>query len=320
VTKRGGKILNWNNLNDHQFTKKRSNKSADEWRCRIRSCNSIIVLACDASTVIHPSTDHSHTPDPIQAKVDEFKNICKNRAREETTRISQIHKEELVKCSLKYNDVSFLASYSTIDSSFYRVQLRNYPKLPKSVSDLTLTGKWSTDLRDNVFIINDLRERDTYLLVFGSKWGIEYLSEVDTWHTDDGYMIPTIYALTSDKRRKTYEQILRQLLNKQINMVLLLIQTGGLTSYLEVGDPICTESSINCLHSAIGLALIPLNILGKTWANIMPEYTSDDPAVTTFNDYLADTYVDDDAIFPSFIQLLLISREQIIISKIFTID
>ncbi|CAF1666952.1 unnamed protein product [Didymodactylos carnosus] len=72
------------------------------------------------------------------------------------------------------------------------------------------------------FIIKDLRESDTRLLVFGSKWGIEYLSEVDTWHMDgtsktrplsfrqlyiihgyrNGYMISTVYALTSDKGGK----------------------------------------------------------------------------------------------------------------------
>ncbi|CAF1549241.1 unnamed protein product, partial [Didymodactylos carnosus] len=89
-----------------------------------------------------PPTDHSHIPDPIQAKVDEFNNTCKKRAREETTPISQIPKQELVKCSLKHNDISFLPSYSSIDSSFYRERLKNYPKLPKSVSDLTLIGKW----------------------------------------------------------------------------------------------------------------------------------------------------------------------------------
>ncbi|CAF1271615.1 unnamed protein product, partial [Didymodactylos carnosus] len=218
-TKRRGKILNFN---DHQYTKKRSNKSTDKWRCRIRSCNSIIVLVRDASTVIHPPTDHSHVPDPIQAKVDEFKNTCKTRAREETTPISQIHEQELVKCSLKHNDISFLPSYSSIDSSFYREQLKNDPK-------------------------SDLLESDSRVLVFDSKWGIEYLSEVDTWHMDgtfktrpllfaqlyiihdyrNGYMIPTICTLTSDK--------------------------------------------------------------------------SDDQAATTFNDYITDTYVDDDALFPSFI-------------------
>ncbi|CAF0980872.1 unnamed protein product [Didymodactylos carnosus] len=93
-----------------------------------QSCNSIIVLARDASTVIHPPTDHSHTPDPIQAKVDEFKNTCKKRAREETTPVSQIHKQQSVKYSLKHNDVSFLPSYSSIDSSFYRERLKYCPK------------------------------------------------------------------------------------------------------------------------------------------------------------------------------------------------
>ncbi|CAF1649064.1 unnamed protein product, partial [Didymodactylos carnosus] len=72
------------------------------------------------------------------------------------------------------------------------------------------------------------------------------------------------------------------------------IQTGGLTSYLKVGDPKCTESSINGFRGATGLALIPLHIVGETWANIVSEYTSD-PTATTFNDYLTDTYVDDNA-------------------------
>ncbi|CAF1331627.1 unnamed protein product [Didymodactylos carnosus] len=89
----------------------------------------------------------------------------KIRAREETTPISQIHKQELIKCSLKHNDVSFFPSYLSTDSSFYRERLKSYPKIPKSVSDLTLTGKWSTDLRDDVFIIKDLRESDTHPLI-----------------------------------------------------------------------------------------------------------------------------------------------------------
>ncbi|CAF1563135.1 unnamed protein product, partial [Didymodactylos carnosus] len=79
------------------------------------------------------------------------------------------------------------------------------------------------------------------------------------------------------------------------------IQTGGLISYLKVSDSKCTESSINWFRGALGLALIPLHIVSETWANIMSEYTPDDPAATTFNDYITDTYVDDDAIFPSFI-------------------
>ncbi|CAF1441808.1 unnamed protein product, partial [Didymodactylos carnosus] len=181
----------------------------------------------------------------------------------------------------------------------------------------------------------DLRESDTRLLVFGSKWGIEYLSEVDTWHMDgtfktrplsfrqlyiihgyrNGYMIPTVYALTSDKSGKTYEQILKTII-EQANKYNIVVEpkravsdfeqaifnaTGGLTSYLKVSHSTCTESSINWSRGAIGLALIPLNIVIETWANIMSEYTSDDSAATTFNDYLTDTCVDDDAIFQSFI-------------------
>ncbi|CAF4614900.1 unnamed protein product, partial [Didymodactylos carnosus] len=45
---------------------------------------------------------------------------------------------------------------------------------------------------------------------------------------------------------------------------------------------------------AIGLALIPTNIVESTWADIVDLYTPEDINVTEFNDYLVQTYVDSD--------------------------
>ncbi|CAF1397189.1 unnamed protein product, partial [Didymodactylos carnosus] len=43
---------------------------------------------------------------------------------------------------------------------------------------------------------------------------------------------------------------------------------------------------------AIGLALIPADIVESTWTDIMDLYTPDDVNATEFNDYLVQTYAD----------------------------
>ena len=45
-------------------------------------------------------------------------------------------------------------------------------------------------------------------------------------------------------------------------------------------------------NGAVGLALIPPNLVEGTWTDIMDAYTPDVPGATQFNDYIVDTYVD----------------------------
>ncbi|CAF1592568.1 unnamed protein product [Didymodactylos carnosus] len=53
------------------------------------------------------------------------------------------------------------------------------------------------------------------------------------------------------------------------------------------------ESSISWFRGAIGLALIPLDIVPKTWTDSMSEYPPDDLLATTFTECLTDTYTVD---------------------------
>ncbi|CAF1041620.1 unnamed protein product [Didymodactylos carnosus] len=48
---------------------------------------------------------------------------------------------------------------------------------------------------------------------------------------------------------------------------------------------------------AIGLPLIPTDIVESTWTDVMDLCTPDDVNATEFNDYLVQTYVESDIIF-----------------------
>ena len=147
------------NYGGYQYTEKRKTKHSNEWRCRARPCTtSLSVRRADNSIVREPGA-HTCTP-PLANKmiVDEAISKMKKRAQEETMPVPQIYSQEIVKVRINNPGMetgSFFPSLNMVDSSLYRKRAKNYPKLPKSIDDLTISDEWKVDLQGEQFLIVD---------------------------------------------------------------------------------------------------------------------------------------------------------------------
>ena len=86
------------NYSDFQYTVKWINKISVEWRCRNRSCSSILSLSLDNSSVLREPCTHSESCKVVQPSKIIVKQAIEImiRARAETTSISKIDSEEIV--------------------------------------------------------------------------------------------------------------------------------------------------------------------------------------------------------------------------------
>jgi hypothetical protein len=88
LSERGGNILNYNG---YQYSKKRVNKSSEEWRCRDRKCPSTLSLGTLGTSILREPSLHVCTPISDSTIImQEAVGRMKQRAKEETTSITKI--------------------------------------------------------------------------------------------------------------------------------------------------------------------------------------------------------------------------------------
>ncbi|CAF0975728.1 unnamed protein product [Didymodactylos carnosus] len=85
------------NHNGYQYTKKRANKTNNEWRCRDRTCSSTISLCTDDVRILRNESAHTCQPDTTKVLIDIAVDNMKKRAREETLPIPKIYSQEVVR-------------------------------------------------------------------------------------------------------------------------------------------------------------------------------------------------------------------------------
>ncbi len=147
LSERGGNVCNYDG---HQYTKKRVNKSSQEWRCRDRKCPGTLSLCTLGTTVLREPSVHTCVPVSNSTIVmQEAVGRMKQRAREETTLVTKIYAQEVVKSRLENQDLSagfIFPTLSSIDASLYYHRSKNYPVLPKYLTDLSLPEEWKLTL------------------------------------------------------------------------------------------------------------------------------------------------------------------------------
>jgi hypothetical protein len=82
----------------------------------------------------------------------------KRRAKEETTSITKIYSQEVVKTRLENQGMAtglIFPSLSSIDTSLYRHRAKNYPILPKCLVDLLLPEEWKLTKHGQRFLLID---------------------------------------------------------------------------------------------------------------------------------------------------------------------
>jgi len=156
LSERGGNICNYNG---HQYTKKRVNKSSQEWRCRDRKCTGTMSLCTLGITILREPSTHTCTlVSDSTIIMEEAIDRMKIRAREETTSITKIYSQEVVKTRIQYPDMAtglIFPSLYSIDAFLYRQRSKNYPMLPKSFLDLSLSEEWKLTTHEQRFLLID---------------------------------------------------------------------------------------------------------------------------------------------------------------------
>jgi hypothetical protein len=147
------------NFEGNQYTKKRSNKTMNEWRCRDRRCSSSLSTCSKDLTIARsPSAHTCQSINDAKNVIDESVTRMKIRAREETVPIPQIYSQEIVKTRIEHPGLATGLVFPTlerIDSSLYRWRAENYPNLPKTLQDLEIPDAWKLNKQGLPFLLVD---------------------------------------------------------------------------------------------------------------------------------------------------------------------
>ena len=167
LSERGGDILNYNG---HQYSKKRVHKTSQEWRCRDRKCSSTLSLCTLGTSILREPSLHACTPiSDSTIIVQEVVGRMKQRAKEETTSITKIYSQEVVKTRLENPGMEtglIFPSIYSIDSSLYRHRSKNYPMLPKCLVELSLPEEWKLTKHGKRFLLVDESCKSVLLVAF----------------------------------------------------------------------------------------------------------------------------------------------------------
>jgi hypothetical protein len=105
------------NFEGYNHTKKRENKTVNEWRCRDRRCSSYLSPYSKDLTMTRPPSAHTcQAISDTKGVINESVTRMKRRAREETTPIPQIHYEKIVKTRIGHPDLPTGLLFPTLES------------------------------------------------------------------------------------------------------------------------------------------------------------------------------------------------------------
>ena len=227
------------NYNSHQYTKKRARKMSNEWRCLDRDCANTLSLCTSNAKVLREPSTHTcqQSTSADKSLVDEVVGNMKKRAREETTSIPKISRQEIVKARLSDAGLAaglFFPTFENVDASLYRSRSKNYPSLPKSPVDLVIPDAWRFTKHGEPFLIVDELYGEDRLWMFASDWSLIFLSKCEQWHSDgtftirplifeqvyilcgfsNGFIIPCVYCLTTKKDEQVYTKIFGRVISR----------------------------------------------------------------------------------------------------------
>ena len=123
--------------------------------------------------VIPSLFDFLHVPSLHARKqiIDEPVQRMKKRAREETTTIPKIYKEELVRTRIANPHMVTGFSYPglrSIDSALYRQTALNFPRLPTDLLNFKVPYEWTFSLYAEPFLLIDEFRKSIFRIVFTS--------------------------------------------------------------------------------------------------------------------------------------------------------
>ncbi|CAF2057666.1 unnamed protein product [Rotaria magnacalcarata] len=268
------------------------------WHCEKRDkCPGRLTQKADQNPMFTAS--YNHEPDENKNKQEIFITNLKRQIREDPMPIGKIFRSELINRYTNEPDaVCTLPEFYQIKNSLYRTKNENCPPLPKSIEQVTIevNRKWRLSLRGEDFTMID--NNSLRYLAFDTLESLKMLCSCERIFADGTFRsspkpftqlysihiessmlngtIPVIYSLLPNKFKNTY--------------------LGWKEQYYASAkdDPI----SIKALYQqTCALAFIPTSSIDDIWCNITDAFDNL-PGVQVFFDYVTDTWVDNDSLYP----------------------
>ena len=219
------------------YTLKRSCHPHLHWICEKRATCKARITTKDGVVINPPNKSeiilsHTHAPEPMRVEMIKGITRMKDRAvsSEDTTR-------SILSSGLGLMTDSSISALPKLDSLKRRIRRQKSlaEKFDNSASadQIIIPEKYKLSIKGEQFLLYDSEINDTNrLLVFGTRKMLTILRDSSSWYADgtfkvvpsqffqlytihcekDGYIIPCVYALMTNKREVTYNKLFKNLI------------------------------------------------------------------------------------------------------------
>lgn len=221
------------NINSYSFNNNNTIGNRTYWKCEMyckSSCRARVITESDK--VVKSTLDHNHVADAAKMQAEET--VIKIRQLAEST---QAQPHTLISTALEETNAHLFATKLPPMRNLKRT-VRNIrqkklaaPSLPSSCTELCLPTQYTETVRGEPFLLYDSGPAENRILIFSTKANLQCLSQSKHWYADGTFKtvplifkqlytihgfqrrtsIPLLFALLSNKREETYQNLLRQI-------------------------------------------------------------------------------------------------------------
>jgi len=156
--------------------KNSTTQTSVHWKCVVRECKGRVTTAGD---YVKNTTPHSHPPEDSSSI--RFKSNIRKKAREETTPMPTLYREELNRQNP--DNIANMPSFTSVSSALYRHRRHAIPNLPETRADVKLEGPWTETSDGQPFLLFDDGE-DNKIIAFCTIHQLQALQAADVLYMD----------------------------------------------------------------------------------------------------------------------------------------
>ncbi|CAF0766253.1 unnamed protein product [Adineta steineri] len=200
------------------------------WICKTRNCKAHIHTDLN-DNFLYSSGEHNHLLEPEELEVKHFRDILKERVVNETTPISKIYDEEIMKARFSPEVLASVPLVRAIGSGLNQARRKLTPVLPTSAT-FDIPDSYQTTTSGEKFLFCDtVVGRKKRMILFGSPKQLELLFDstvilMDGTFTatppffDQVYTLhalkfdcdfPCVFGLLPDRKKSTYQILFQEL-------------------------------------------------------------------------------------------------------------
>lgn len=198
---------------------------------------------------------HNHTPDAVAINVRKAENTIKEKARTLTDAPQQILAS--VTSSMAQSVAGQLPCSSALKRNINNAR-KNGPSRSTDLLELVIPAEYTVTSKGDQFLLFDSGSSSDRILIFSTEKNLELMQKCDHWYADGTFksapkpfqqvftihgikydnVIPTIYALLTNKQKDTYIEVLKniKLLKPGLNPKTIMtdFETAQISAFQEV--------------------------------------------------------------------------------------